>query len=79
VEEEFERMIESHLRDVDKRITRGHQRLKLSKEQGGDGVTGAGFLFGGHNDEKVGQARNRHPLGDHPQQGVERRGPGRYL
>ena len=32
-EEEFERMMENHIRDCDKRIARGHSRLKLSREQ----------------------------------------------
>jgi len=33
VEDEFERMIEGHIRECDKRIARGNDRLKLSREQ----------------------------------------------
>ena len=45
-------MVESHLREVDKKIARGHQRLKLSKEQTLDAGQNS-MLFGGPNDEKI--------------------------
>ena len=40
------------MREVDKKIARGHQRLKLSKEQSMD-VGQSSMLFGGPNDEKI--------------------------
>ena len=40
------------MREVDKKINRGHQRLKLSREQSVD-VGQSGMLFGGPNDEKI--------------------------
>jgi len=52
VEDDFERMVQSHLREVDKKIARGHNRLKLSKEQTLD-VGESSMLFGGPNDDKI--------------------------
>ena len=51
VEDDFERMVEQHLREVDKKISRGHNRLKLSREQ--TDVAQSSMLFGGPNDEKI--------------------------
>ena len=45
-------MVQSHLREVDKKIARGHNRLKLSKEQTLD-VGESSMLFGGPNDDKI--------------------------
>ena len=44
-------MVEQHLREVDKKISRGHNRLKLSREQ--TDVAQSSMLFGGPNDEKI--------------------------
>jgi len=52
VEDDFERMVEQHLREVDKKISRGHNRLKLSREQSEDAAQ-SNMLFGGPNDEKI--------------------------
>ena len=52
MEDDFERMVEQHLREVDKKISRGHNRLKLSREQSEDAAQ-SNMLFGGPNDEKI--------------------------
>jgi len=52
VEDDFERMVEQHLREVDKKIARGHNRLKLSREQSMDAAQ-SNMLFGGPNDDKI--------------------------
>jgi len=49
-EDDFERMIESNLREVDRRISRNHDRLKMSRDHHSNPET---MLTGGPNDEKI--------------------------